>query len=180
MLRNYLPRISKFETKPGYVKLYCVFENQQSPAYHSLYSYIFHSIKEFFSIKDSSETTLPRSLKLGTNLRYQSCIVYLNIIEYKNYSNFIYMFRMTKSVTENKIKMLRFIFVFFLCFVSFHICHSIIFIPELQLNEANISDTEAPFSDLHLSVTNRFVSSKIYNTRDDFDFDIVNFPFFGW
>ena len=44
---------------------------------------------------------------------------------------------------------------------------------ELQLNKANISDTEAPFLDLHLSVANGFVSSK----RDDFDFDIVNFPF---
>ena len=33
------------------------------------------------------------------------------------------------------------------------------------------------FLDLHLSVANGFVSSKIYDTRDDFDFDIVNFPF---
>ena len=49
--------------------------------------------------------------------------------------------------------------------------------PELQLNKANISDTEAPFLDLHLSVANGFVSSKIYDKRDDFDFDIVNFPF---
>ena len=49
--------------------------------------------------------------------------------------------------------------------------------PELQLNKANISDTEAPFLDLHLSVANGFVSSKIYDKRDDFDFDIVKFPF---
>ena len=47
--------------------------------------------------------------------------------------------------------------------------------PELQLNKANTSDTEAPFLDLHLSISNGFVSSKIYNKRDDFD--IVNFPF---
>ena len=46
-----------------------------------------------------------------------------------------------------------------------------------MLNKANISDTEAPFLDLHLSVSNGFVSSKIYDKRDDFDFDIVNFPF---
>ena len=46
----------------------------------------------------------------------------------------------------------------------------------LQLNKANISDTEAPFLDLHLSVANGFVSSEIYDKRDDFDFDIVNFP----
>ena len=32
--------------------------------------------------------------------------------------------------------------------------------------------------DLHLSVSNGFVSSKFYDKRDDFDFDIVNFPFF--
>ena len=48
---------------------------------------------------------------------------------------------------------------------------------ELQLNKANTSDTEAPFLDLHLSISNGFVSSQIYDKRDDFDFDIVNFPF---
>ena len=31
--------------------------------------------------------------------------------------------------------------------------------------------------DLHLPISNGFVSSKIYDKRDDFDFDIVNFPF---
>ena len=49
--------------------------------------------------------------------------------------------------------------------------------PELQLNKAKTSDNEAPFMDLHLSISNGFVSSKIYDKRDDFDFDIVNFPF---
>ena len=48
---------------------------------------------------------------------------------------------------------------------------------ELQLNKANSSDTEAPFLDLNLSITNRIVSSKIYDKRDDFNFEIVNFPF---
>ena len=52
-----------------------------------------------------------------------------------------------------------------------------IYPPELQLNKANTSDTEAPFLDLHLSISNGFVSPKIYDKRDDFDFDIVNFPF---
>ena len=33
---------------------------------------------------------------------------------------------------------------------------------ELQLNKANSSDTEAPFLDLNLSITNGIVSSKIY------------------
>ena len=45
------------------------------------------------------------------------------------------------------------------------------------MNKANTSDTEAPFLDLHLSIYNGFVSSKIYDKRGDFDFDIVNFPF---
>ena len=44
---------------------------------------------------------------------------------------------------------------------------------ELQLNRANSSDTEAPFLDLNLCT----VSTQIYDKRDDFDFDIVNFPF---
>ena len=52
-----------------------------------------------------------------------------------------------------------------------------IYPPELQLNKAYTSDTEASFLDLHLSISNGFVSSKIYDKRDDFDFDIVNFPF---
>ena len=53
----------------------------------------------------------------------------------------------------------------------------LIYPPELQLNKAYSSDTEAPFLDLHLSLSNGFVLSKIYDNRDDFDFDIVNFPF---
>ena len=48
---------------------------------------------------------------------------------------------------------------------------------ELQLNKANASDTEAAFFDLHLSISNGIVSTKIYDKRDDFDFEIVNFPF---
>ena len=45
---------------------------------------------------------------------------------------------------------------------------------ELQLNKANSSDTEAPFLDLNLSITNGIVSSQIYDKRDDFNFEIVN------
>ena len=52
-----------------------------------------------------------------------------------------------------------------------------IYLPELQLHKAHASVTEAPFLDLHLSISNGFVSSKIYDERDDFDFNIVNFPF---
>ena len=52
-----------------------------------------------------------------------------------------------------------------------------IFPSELQLNKANISDTEADFFDLHLSISKDIVSTKIYDKRDNFDFQIVNFPF---
>ena len=48
---------------------------------------------------------------------------------------------------------------------------------ELQLNKANSSDTEAPFLDLNLSITNGIVSSKIYDKRNDFNFEIVIFVF---
>ena len=48
---------------------------------------------------------------------------------------------------------------------------------ELQFNKANSSDTEAPFSDLNLLITNCIVSSKIYDKWDDFNFEIVNLPF---
>ena len=30
---------------------------------------------------------------------------------------------------------------------------------------------------IYITISSGVVSSKIYNTRDDFDFDIVNFPF---
>ena len=51
---------------------------------------------------------------------------------------------------------------------------------DLQLNKVNTADTctEAPFLDLHLSVANEFVSSKIYDKRGDFD--LVDFSFFLW
>ena len=52
-----------------------------------------------------------------------------------------------------------------------------IYQPELQLNKANTSDTEAPFLNSHPSISNGFVSSKIYDKLNGFDFDIVNFPF---
>ena len=48
---------------------------------------------------------------------------------------------------------------------------------ELQLHRAKSSDTEAHFLDLNLCISNGTVSIKIYDKRDDFDFDIVNFPF---
>ena len=48
---------------------------------------------------------------------------------------------------------------------------------ELQANKANSSDTEAPVLELNLSITNGIVSSTIYDKRNDFNFEIVNFLF---
>ena len=48
---------------------------------------------------------------------------------------------------------------------------------ELQLNKANTSDTKATFFDLHLSISNDTVSTKIFDKRDEFEFEIVNFSF---
>ena len=52
-----------------------------------------------------------------------------------------------------------------------------IYLTELQLNRANSSDTEAFFFYLNLCISNGTVSIKIDDKRDDFDFDIVHFPF---
>ena len=61
--------------------------------------------------------------------------------------------------------------------VYFDTMVSQIYPSELQLNKANTSDTEAAFLDLQLSTSSDIVSTKIYGKRDDFDFEIVNFPF---
>ena len=53
-----------------------------------------------------------------------------------------------------------------------------IYPPELQLNKANTSDTESPFLDLHLSISNSFVSSKfMINVMTLISIYVVNFPF---
>ena len=43
---------------------------------------------------------------------------------------------------------------------------------EFQLDKANTSDTKT-----FLSISNDIASTKIYDKRDDFDFEIVNFAF---
>ena len=37
---------------------------------------------------------------------------------------------------------------------------------ELQLNKTNFADTEAPFLDMDLSITNGIISTKIFDKRD--------------
>ena len=51
---------------------------------------------------------------------------------------------------------------------------NLIYPAELQLNKVNVSDAEALFLDLHLSISDGFIKTKIYDKRDDFDFDFVN------
>ena len=52
-----------------------------------------------------------------------------------------------------------------------------VYLAELQLSKTNSSDTEAPFFGFELSISSGTVSTKRYDKRDDFDFDIVSFPF---
>ena len=61
--------------------------------------------------------------------------------------------------------------------VNFDTMVSQIYPSELQLNNANTSDTEAAFLNLFLSIYNNIVSTKVYDKRNDFDFEMVNFPF---
>ena len=49
-------------------------------------------------------------------------------------------------------------------------------ISELKLNKAYTSDTEATTLNLHLSMSNDIFSTKMFDKRDDSDFEIVNFP----
>ena len=53
----------------------------------------------------------------------------------------------------------------------------LLLITMLSLDNLSSFETKAPFLDLNLSITNGIVSSKIYDKQDDFNFEIVNFPF---
>ena len=44
-------------------------------------------------------------------------------------------------------------------------------------SKASSSDTEAPFLELQIPISNATVASKFYDTCDGFYFDIVNCPF---
>ena len=57
-----------------------------------------------------------------------------------------------------------------------------IYPPDLQLNKVYISDTEAPFLNFHLSISNGVDSSKNYDKRDKFPFldgDVPCQPSYG-
>ena len=52
-----------------------------------------------------------------------------------------------------------------------------IYSSELQLHKANTSDSIRSVLRLHLFISKDIISTKIYDKCDDFDFEIVNFPF---
>ena len=64
-----------------------------------------------------------------------------------------------------------------LTYISFEKMVGQIYPTKLWRNKAIPSDTEAPFLNLDLAVTNDIVSSKIYGKQDDFNFQILNLPF---
>ena len=53
-----------------------------------------------------------------------------------------------------------------------------IYPPELQLNNANTSDTRAPFLDLHLSISNKIVGRADFS--DQFKKNIVRYKRIGY
>ena len=69
-----------------------------------------------------------------------------------------------------------------LSFTTFIALERSFIVPSFSLKLRSISKpchvvTEVPFLDLHLTASGGLGSSKMYDKRDDFDFDIVNFPF---
>ena len=49
--------------------------------------------------------------------------------------------------------------------------------PTAPIRLSQSSNIEAPLLDLNLCISYGTVSTKLYDKRDDFDFDIVDFPF---
>ena len=60
--------------------------------------------------------------------------------------------------------------------VNIDIMVSHIYPSELRINKANTSDTEAAVLDLHLSIYNDIVSTKIYDECDNFDYEMSLAP----
>ena len=64
-----------------------------------------------------------------------------------------------------------------ICGVLLWVCHfSIGNLGQVWYLIVSISDL-CTLTYLHLSISNDIISTKIYDKRDDFDFEIVNFPF---
>ena len=98
----------KFGTNIGYGKLYCVRENQPSPAYQSLYLSIFLSLNEI-SVTDFSAP------------------IYASLFKFCIHLDSLQMY----CVRENQMTTICFSIVFPLC--SFSICHSCIMNGEISV-----------------------------------------------
>ena len=48
---------------------------------------------------------------------------------------------------------------------------------ELTLIKSNVSSADSSFLDLRLTINNNVLKTSLYDKRDDFNFDIVNFPY---
>ena len=59
---------------------------------------------------------------------------------------------------------------------AFELYKNEIYPQELTLNKANLSNTETPFLDLNIKIVNGKIHTSVYDKRDDFGFNIVNFP----
>ena len=55
--------------------------------------------------------------------------------------------------------------------------HHQIYPSELQLNKENEVNTETNFLDLHISIDNKVFTTKLYDKRDNFGFDITRLPY---
>jgi hypothetical protein len=67
-------------------------------------------------------------------------------------------------------------YIFYLDNSYFDQMVSYIYLNELQLNKENSWNFSASFFNLHITVKNNTIHIKIYDKRDNFDFDIVNYP----
>ena len=47
---------------------------------------------------------------------------------------------------------------------------------EMQLNKENVNDQKATFLDLNEAIVNKQIIVKVYDKRDDYNFEIVNYP----
>ena len=60
---------------------------------------------------------------------------------------------------------------------SFQSYHHEIYPSELQLNKENEVNTETNFLDLHINIEDRVFTTKLYDKRDNFGFDITRLPY---
>ena len=67
--------------------------------------------------------------------------------------------------------------IFFYCNNTFDNVKNEIYPSDLVLNKENATNLSASFLDISITVINREFDTKLYDKRNDFNFNIVNFPF---